>query len=165
MLGLFGIVAGIEAVYYAHAGRLSGDDYTGFAAMPAGLALNLVAAVTLWRTRRVDDHPAWRWGRRVLLSGVTVLVMYLLVAPFLLTYLLTHTARAFVPVDRVGAPHENVFQTCPLFADLLVGEATGDDQPRQPDAGQQPKEPAYGSARSRYSGVTPRTSSGVAHWP
>jgi len=108
LLGLFGIVAGIEAVYYAHAGRLSGDDYTGFAAMPAGLALILVAALTLWRTRRVDDHPAWRWARRVLLSGGTVLVMYLLVAPFLLTYLLTHTARAFVPVDRVGAPHENV---------------------------------------------------------
>ena len=35
----------------------------------------------------------------------------------------------------------------------------------QPDAGQQPKEQAHGSARSRYSGVTPRTSSGVAHWP
>jgi len=28
-LGLFGVVTGIESVYYLDAGRLSGDDYTG----------------------------------------------------------------------------------------------------------------------------------------
>jgi len=108
LLGLFGIVAGIEAAYYAHSGRLSGDDYTGFAALPAGLLVISVAAVTLWRTRRVDDHRAWRWVRRVLVSVATAVVAYLLVAPFLMSYVLTHTARAFVPVDRVGAAHENV---------------------------------------------------------
>jgi dienelactone hydrolase len=107
-LGLFGIVAGIEAVYYAHAGRMSGDDYTGFAALVGGLFLISLGMVTLWRTRRVDDHRVWRWTRRMLMSVATILVTYLLVAPFLLSYVLTHTARAFVPVDRVGAPHQNV---------------------------------------------------------
>src|SRR6188768_1919022 len=32
LIGLLGIAAGIEGVYYAHSGRLSGDDYTGIAA-------------------------------------------------------------------------------------------------------------------------------------
>jgi dienelactone hydrolase len=108
LLGLFGVVAGIEAVYYAHAGRLSGDDYTGFAAAVGGLLLLSVAAGTLWRTRRLDDHPAWRWVRRVLIAVAAVVVTYLLVAPFLASYVLTHTARAFVPVDRVGVTHEDV---------------------------------------------------------
>ncbi len=33
---------------------------------------------------------------------------YMLVVPFLVSYVLTHSARAFVPVDRVGAAHEDV---------------------------------------------------------
>jgi len=108
LLGLFGVVAGIEAVYYAQAGQLSGDDYTGFAAAAGGLLLLSIAGVTLWRTRRVDDHRAWRWVRRVLVSVAAFVVTYVFVAPFLASYVLTHTARAFVPVDRVGAPHEDV---------------------------------------------------------
>ena len=108
LLGLFGVVAGIEAVYYAQAGQLSGDDYTGFAAAAGGLLLLSIAAVTLWRTRRVDDHRAWRWVRRVLVAVATFVVTYVFLAPFFASYVLTHTARAFVPVDRVGAPHEDV---------------------------------------------------------
>jgi dienelactone hydrolase len=107
-LGLFGVVAGIEAIYYANAGRLSGDDYTGFAAMFGGLLLLSVAARTLWRTRRLDDNVVWRYVRRVLLAAVSVVVTYLVVGAFLLSYVLTHTARAFVPVDRLGATHEEV---------------------------------------------------------
>jgi len=108
LLGLFGVVVGIEAVYYAQAGRLAGDDYTGLLAIPAGLLLLVVAALTLWRTRRVDDHLAWRYGRRVLFAAASVVAVYLLVGPFLITYVLTHTARAFVPVDVIGAAHEDV---------------------------------------------------------
>ena len=33
---------------------------------------------------------------------------YVVVLPFLASYVLTHTARVFVPMDRVGAPHEDV---------------------------------------------------------
>jgi uncharacterized protein len=108
LLGLFGLAVGIEAVYYAQAGRLSGDDYTGLAAIPAGMLLLVAVATTLWRTRRVDDDVRWRYGRRVLLVAASVVGVYLIIGPFLVSYVLTHTARAFVPVDQVGAPHEDV---------------------------------------------------------
>jgi dienelactone hydrolase len=108
VLGLFGVVTGIEAVYYLDAGRFSGDDYTGLVAIPAGLLLIGVGAVTLWRSRRVDGSLPRRWMRRTLLAVLAFVAMYLLVFPFLISYALTHSARAFVPTDRVGAPHENV---------------------------------------------------------
>ena len=81
LLGLFGIVAGIEAAYYAKSGQLSGDDYTGLAAIPAGALLLAVAAVTLWRTRRVDDDVRWRFLRRVLIAAASVVGAYLFLAP------------------------------------------------------------------------------------
>jgi uncharacterized protein len=108
LLGVFGAVTGIEAVYYLDAGRLSGDDYTGLAAIPAGLLLICVGVTTLWRSRRVDDRLGRRLLRRSLLAAGTVIATYLIVAPFLMAYVLTHSARAFVPADRVGAAHENV---------------------------------------------------------
>jgi uncharacterized protein len=107
-LGLFGIVVGTEAVHYLNAGRLSGDDYTGLLAIPAALLLVGVGVVTLFRSRRTDGRPAWRCLRRALLLVAAVVGGYMLVAPFLVSYVLTHSARAFVPVDRVGAAHENV---------------------------------------------------------
>jgi dienelactone hydrolase len=107
-LGIFGIVVGIEAVYYLNAGRLSGDDYSGLAAIPAGLLLVAIGVATLWRTRRLDDGLAWRWLRRTLIAVAAVVGGYVLVSPFLLSYALTHSARAFVPADRLGAAHEDV---------------------------------------------------------
>jgi uncharacterized protein len=108
ILGLFGIVTGIEAVYYLDAGRLSGDDCTGLVAIPAGLFLICLAAMTLWRTRRSEGSLGRRWLRRSLVAAATFVVMYMVVLPFLASYIFTHAARAFVPVDRVGAPHETV---------------------------------------------------------
>jgi uncharacterized protein len=106
-IGVFGAVAGIEAVYYGQAGHLSGDDYTGLAAIPAGLFLISSAVATLWRTRRVEDSKLRRWVRRLLIGVAAAVATYVVVAPFLASYVLTHTARAFVPTDRVGAPHED----------------------------------------------------------
>jgi dienelactone hydrolase len=108
VVGIFGVAAGIEGVYYAHSGRLSGDDYTGIAAGLAGLLLIGVAVATLWRTRRTDDSLRWRWLRRVLVAAGAFVVGYLILAPFLAAYVLTHTARAFVPTDQLGAKHEEV---------------------------------------------------------
>jgi uncharacterized protein len=111
-LGLFGAVTGIEAVYYLNAGRLSGDDYTGLVAIAAGLLLIGIGTVTLWRSRRVDGSLPRRWGRRAVLAVATFVLGYVIVAPFLVPYALTHSARAFVPADRLGAAHENVaFET------------------------------------------------------
>jgi uncharacterized protein len=108
LLGIFGLTVGIEAVYYLQAGQLSGDDYTGLAAIPAGLLLIGLGVRTLWRTRRVDDRLRRRYPRRGLMAVGVAVATYVLVAPFLASYVLTHTARAFVPVDHVGAAHEDV---------------------------------------------------------
>jgi fermentation-respiration switch protein FrsA (DUF1100 family) len=107
VLGPFGIVAGAEAFYYLRHGGLSGDDYTGLLAIPAGLALLGLGAVVLWRSRRVDDHHAWRYGRRgmLVLAGLAAFVW--VVAPIVLGYGFTHIARAKQSVD-LGLPHERV---------------------------------------------------------
>ena len=49
LVGLFGVATGIEGVYYAHSGRIAGDDYTGIAAALAGLVLIGLAVTTLDR--------------------------------------------------------------------------------------------------------------------
>jgi uncharacterized protein len=108
LLGIFGVVTGVESLYYLDAGQLSGDDYTGLAAIPAGLVLVFVGATTLWRSRRLDDSRRRRWLRRSLITVAAFVGAYMFLAPFLATYVLTHAARAFVPADRVGAPHEEV---------------------------------------------------------
>jgi dienelactone hydrolase len=107
-LGLFGVVTGIEAVYYLDAGRFSGDDYTGIVAIPAGLLLIGVGAATLWRSRRVGGTLLRRTVRRALVAVAALVLGYVFVAPFLAAYVLTHSARAFVPADHIGAAHENV---------------------------------------------------------
>ncbi len=107
VLGLFGVTSGVEAVYYLDAGRLSGDDYTGLVAIAAGLTLLGVGARTLWRSRE-SGHGLRRWLRRVAITVAAVIGAYVFLAPFLASYVLTHAARAFVPVDRVGAPQEDV---------------------------------------------------------
>ena len=65
VVGLFGVVVGIEAVYYTTKGGPSGDDVTGFLAMGSGVALIALGALILWRTRRRDAQPA-EYERRVM---------------------------------------------------------------------------------------------------
>jgi uncharacterized protein len=107
-IGVFGVVVGIEAAYYAQGGRLSGDDYSGFAAATAGLLLISIGVATLWRTRRREQSLLRRWVRRLLVGVAVAVAAYVVVAPFLASYVLTHAARAFVPADRIGARHETV---------------------------------------------------------
>ena len=108
LLGLFGVVTGFEAVYYLDAGQFSGDDFTGLAAIADGLGLIVLAALTLWRSRRVGGSRPRRWLRRSLVAVGAFVVIYVIVAPFLVAYVLTHSARSFVPADRVGAKHQDV---------------------------------------------------------
>jgi fermentation-respiration switch protein FrsA (DUF1100 family) len=107
-LGLFGIVAGVEAVYYTVKGNTSGDDFTGLLSIAAGILLIAVGAVTLWRTRRRDDRLGRRYLRRSLLLVGALLAAYLIVLPFYLSYVYTHVARGFVPAANLGVPYEHV---------------------------------------------------------
>jgi uncharacterized protein len=108
LTGFLGVLAGTEAVYYTKEVGPSGDDYTGLLSIPAGLVLIGLSAVTLWRSRRTDDRPWWRYVRRLLfLAGAVVFAMAVLV-PFAIGYVVTHAARAEVPPVELGAPYEDV---------------------------------------------------------
>jgi uncharacterized protein len=108
LFGFLGLVTSIEALYYTHAASPSGDDYTGLLALPSGLVLVGVGAVTLWRSRRTDDVRWWRYLRRMLLAAGALVVALVVLFPLSIAYVVTHTARAVVPVPRLGAPHEEV---------------------------------------------------------
>jgi dienelactone hydrolase len=107
-LGVFGIAAGSEGWYYAREVGASGDDYTGVLAIPAGLALIVLGAVTLWRSRRLD-RPLWRrYGRRALIVGASLIVALTVVYPLVYSYGMTHVGRAVVPEPELGADFEDV---------------------------------------------------------
>jgi dienelactone hydrolase len=107
-LGLLGVAAGVEALYYTTTVGPSGDDFTGLLAVPAGLLLLGLAPVTLWRTRRRDGRRAWRYGRRVLVVAAAYVAFGVLVLPIGFAYVITHTGRAEVPPNRLGVPYEDV---------------------------------------------------------
>jgi uncharacterized protein len=111
VFGVFGIVAGIEAVRYTIQVGASGDDYTGLLSIPAGLAVLGLGAVTLWRTRRKDDGHARRYLRRSLLGAAGAVVALLVVAPLSASYLYSHLGRAVVPKAQLGADFERVTLT------------------------------------------------------
>ena len=108
LAGVFGVVVGTEAVYYTRAVGPSGDDFTGLLSIPAGLLLIGLGAVTLWRSRRKDDHIAWRYLRRLLLVGAVLFVAVAALFPLTISYAVTHAARAEVQRADLGAQHEEV---------------------------------------------------------
>src|SRR5215217_7088505 len=107
-VGVFGITAGIEALYYAQELGPTGDDFTGLLAMPAGLALLASAPVTLWRTRRTDGSRPRRYGLRAGIALAVFLAVQVIAFPVGLAYVVTHTARAVVPENELGVAYEDV---------------------------------------------------------
>ena len=113
VVGLFGVTSGVsEAVYYAVKTGASGDDYSGFLAIPAGLLLVGLGVTALWRSRRREDRLLRRYGRRFAVAVCSLVIAYVVVFPFFLSYVFTHLARTGVPVARLGVKYQNVaFQT------------------------------------------------------
>jgi fermentation-respiration switch protein FrsA (DUF1100 family) len=108
-LGLLALVASAgEAGYYSLGPGPSRDDYTGLLVLAAGLLLVGLGATTLWRTRRRDDRLARRYGRRVARTAVAAIGAYIVLFPFALTYVFTHSARAIVPPAELGAAYKDV---------------------------------------------------------
>jgi dienelactone hydrolase len=108
LFGFFGVLGGTEAAYYAQDLGLSGDDYTGLLSIVAGVVLLGLGTVTLWRSRRRDDHPAWRYGRRALLTLAGLLVAGFVLFPISIAYVVTHVAPQDVPAANLGAAYEEV---------------------------------------------------------
>ena len=106
--GIFGIVTGVEAGYYSTKGGPTGDDFTGFLALAAGIVLIVLAFVTLWRSRKTGGSRTWRYLRRTLLAVGGLAVVYLVMFPLSFSYVLTHVARGFVPEPELGAAYEDV---------------------------------------------------------
>jgi uncharacterized protein len=108
VVGMFGLGTASEAWYYTREVGASGDDYTGLLAIPAGLALIVLGAVTLWRSRRLDK-PLWRrYGRRALIVAASLIVVLTVVYPLVYSYGMTHVGRAVVPEPELGADFEDV---------------------------------------------------------
>src|SRR5215210_7515669 len=105
IFGVVGIVAGVEALYYTRELGPSGDDFTGLLAIPAGLLLLGLGAVTLWRTRRTDGSLWWRYPRRALFGVAAALIALL---PIGLGYITTHVGRAVVPPNKLQVAYEDV---------------------------------------------------------
>ena len=108
VLGPLGVVLAAEAIHYWQTTGLSGDDFSGLLAIPAGLTLLWVGAASLWRTRRVDDARYWRYPRRLLLGGAGVLGVAWIVFPLGLSYGVTHVARTGTPAAHLGTAYEDV---------------------------------------------------------
>jgi len=107
-LGLFAAAGAVEGVYYTQKLGPAGDDFTSLLAAPAAVLLFGVAAAVFWTSRRHGGHPAWRYGRRALLVVAGFVALASVVVPVGAAWVFTHTARAVVPVDRLGVAHEDV---------------------------------------------------------
>jgi dienelactone hydrolase len=104
VLGILGIVGGVEALHYMG----TDDDLTGYLSVPAGAVLIGLGAVTLWRTRRVTGNRPWRYSRRLLMAFGALVGAMVVILPIGLGYVSTHTSRNFVPASHLGVAYEDV---------------------------------------------------------
>ena len=108
-VGVLGLVASVEAMYASIEGSgASGDDLTGFAALPAGVLLLGVGIVTLWRSRRRDDGHVRRYLRRTGILVVAAVAIVTFVIPIGAAYLFAHIGRGVVADADLGAPAQAV---------------------------------------------------------
>lgn len=109
--GVFGVVAGGEAAYYTIDGGPSGDDYTGLAALAAGITLIAVAGVTLWKTRRMEGSRSRRYLLRALIAVAAAAIAFAVALPLGVAYIGTHVGR--LPADNIdfGPTAESVTLT------------------------------------------------------
>jgi uncharacterized protein len=99
LVGVFGIVAGIEAAHYTSQVGPSGDDFTGLLCLPAGACLIGLGLVTLWTTRRRHGGVARRVLRRGAIGVAAAFFALFVVFPIGYAYVGTHAARP--PVDDI----------------------------------------------------------------
>jgi|tagenome__1003787_1003787.scaffolds.fasta_scaffold20712929_2 uncharacterized protein len=109
LIGLLALIMGVaEAGYYTLRVGPSGDDYTGLLAIAAGFLLLGLGAVTLWKTRKLDEGRVRRYVRRSLIAVAALVVAAEVLFPVALGYGTTHILRPVVPAANLGAPHEDV---------------------------------------------------------
>ncbi|WP_028066916.1 alpha/beta hydrolase [Solirubrobacter soli] len=109
VVGILGLATGVDAVYYTRELGLGAGDVTGWLALAAGAVLIGDGARTLFAARRTDR---WRHPRRAALAVGGLVGAAVVLMPITIGYVETHVARAVVPADQLGVPHETVtFET------------------------------------------------------
>jgi len=99
VLGVLALEGFVLAVYDARAVGPRGEDWTGFALLPAGAALGVLAVGLLRRSRR---HDGRRILRRGLLTLATLLGAFWVVIPLGVAIAATHRPRALVEPASLG---------------------------------------------------------------
>lgn len=82
-----------------------GDDWTGFLLLPGGLALLLLGALLLLRSRKRTSH---RYPRRAALAFGALLAAYFVVWPVAFAIIATHKPRTRVVIGDLGHPSQAV---------------------------------------------------------
>jgi hypothetical protein len=108
LLVLPAIVGGAEAIYYGTTTGLSGDDYTGLLSLAAAPLLLGLGLRELWTSRRLGDHPARRYTRRLAKGAGVVVGLAVAALPFSVAAVGSHVSRSEVPAADLGAAHEDV---------------------------------------------------------
>ncbi len=109
VFGTLALVAGIvDGIRHVVINTTSGDDVTAILAAFAGVVLFVLAAMTLWSSRRMDEPLARRYGRRGLETAVGLIIALLVITPIGNAVLATHVARAPVPAANLGGGHRTV---------------------------------------------------------
>ena len=108
ILGVLGVTASSEAVYYTSQGELGGDEFTGWLCLPAGLILIGQGVLTLWRSRKRTGNRVLRYLRRLLLVLVALVVAQFVLYPVGYAYVYTHVMRVGVPEPLPGLTYEDV---------------------------------------------------------
>ena len=101
-------LSGVEAIHYGTATGLSGDDFTGLAALATAPLLLGLGTLTLWRSRRRGDRLWRRYPRRALKLALALALAATVALPASLAYVATHAARAEVPAAELGTAYEDV---------------------------------------------------------
>ena len=109
IFGAFALDAGVvDGIRHVATNTLSGDDVTAILAAIAGVGLLALGAVTLWRTRRLDEHHLRRYARRTLETAAAIVIGVLVIVPTGMAILATHVARTPVPAADLGTAYRSV---------------------------------------------------------
>jgi len=108
LTGLLAATYGALTLAEAFTSELHRSAVTGLPALAAGLTLLGLGATILWRSRRLDESRARRYGRRALLGAAALLVTFFVVFPVLLAVGFTHKPRTSVDAADLGLAHEDV---------------------------------------------------------
>jgi uncharacterized protein len=108
-LGFLALEGFVLAVADARAVGMRGDDWTGLALAPAGVALIALGIALLWRSRKRGGR---RLLRRLLIGAAAAVGVYWIVLPVGIALMATHRPReASEPVDLGRASQPVVLRT------------------------------------------------------